>query len=155
MSENQNGSPYFPPLYGSVDCGQCENTECWCRGKYQRSRRDFTHTSGRCPRLPDERGFVEETERKLYAETFPLVCAERSDSVLHLTLMIPGSKRPKKVYLAKSGTWYFNEKNEFGSYSKRALTIESFHSREGILGRMDSLYTDYCLFRATIEDYFV
>ena len=75
--------------------------------------------------------------------------------MLYLTLTIPGSKRSKKVYLAKSGTWYFNEKNEFGSYSKRALTIESFRSKEDVLDHMESLYTDYCLLRATIEDYYV
>lgn len=43
-------SPYFPHLYGEVDCGKCEiASECCCRGRYQRNRRDFSHTSGRCP----------------------------------------------------------------------------------------------------------
>lgn len=46
--------PYFPLLYGTVDCGQCEiAADCRCRYKYQRDRRDFTHTAGRCPHLPD------------------------------------------------------------------------------------------------------
>ena len=82
MSEKQNSSPYFPPLSGKVECGQCKDTECQCLGKHQRSRRDFTHTSGRCPRPPDQRSFVDENEQKLYAEPFPIVCTEQSGSVL-------------------------------------------------------------------------
>ena len=82
MSEKQNSSPYFPPLSGKVECGQCKDTECRCLGKHQRSRRDFTHTTGRCPRLPDQRSFVDEKEQKLYAEPFPIVCTEQSGSVL-------------------------------------------------------------------------
>lgn len=41
---------YFPPLYGGVECGECEMASiCHSRYKYQRDRRDFTYTSGRCP----------------------------------------------------------------------------------------------------------
>ena len=79
--------PYFPPLYGNVECEKCEiKTTCWCCGKYQRNRRDFTHTSGRCPRLPDRRGFVEKSERELYAATFLLVHAERGEAVSYTHL---------------------------------------------------------------------
>ena len=48
---------YFPPPYGRVECGECDMASaCHSRGKYQRDRRDFTYTSGRCPRLPDCKG---------------------------------------------------------------------------------------------------
>ena len=56
---------YFPPLHGAVDCEKCEVRDCWCRGKFQRNRRNMPHTSGRCPRLPDLCGFVEKEERLL------------------------------------------------------------------------------------------
>lgn len=149
-------TPYFPPLHGNVDCGKCEiASNCWCCGKHQRDRRDFTHTSGRCPRLPDKRGFVAEQERELYAQTFPLIYAERGEDVLHLTLTIPGAKRPKKVYQTKSGYWYFREKNESGLYVKRVLSIESCDSEAEIIKKMDLFDYDYCLFRAAIEDYYV
>ena len=75
---------YFPPLHGAVDCEKCEVRDCWCRGKFQRNRRDMPHTSGRCPRLPDLCGFVEKEERELYKATFMLVHA--AVSYTHLTL---------------------------------------------------------------------
>ena len=51
-----SASPYFPPLYEKPDCAKCEKRrDCYSYGKYQRDRRDFTYTSGRCPRLPDMR----------------------------------------------------------------------------------------------------
>ena len=93
---------YFPPLHGAVDCEKCEVRDCWCRGKFQRNRRDMPHTSGRCPRLPDLCGFVEKEERELYKATFMLVHAEYGVGGLHLTLTIPGHKRNRKVYQTKS-----------------------------------------------------
>ena len=105
---------YFPPIKGPVDCAQCEAADCWCRDKFQRSRRDFTHTSGRCPRLPDLRGFVERDEREAYAAAFMLIHAELGAGGLQLTLTIPGKKRYRKVYLTKSGYWYFNTRSEEG-----------------------------------------
>ena len=67
---------YFPPLHGAADCEKCEAWDCWCRGKFQWNRRDMTHTSGRCPRLPDLCGFVEKEERELYEAAFMLVHAQ-------------------------------------------------------------------------------
>lgn len=32
---------YFPPLHGAVDCEKCEVRDCWCRGKFQRNRRNM------------------------------------------------------------------------------------------------------------------
>ena len=154
MPGHEANTAYFPPLCGTVDCFQCEiASECWCRCKYQRKRGDFSHTSGRCPRLPDYRGFVEQEHRKLYAKTFSLVHAERGEDVLYLTLTVPGMKRPKKVYQTQSGEWYFHEKNDDGTYSKREISFESYHSREQILDHMDMAHTDYCLFRAEIFGY--
>lgn len=149
-------TPYFPPLHGEVDCGKCEiASECLCRGKYQRNRRDFTHTSGRCPRLPDRRGFVEKKQRELYAKTFPLIHVERGEEALYLSLTIPGVKRLRKVYQTKDGSWYFREENKFGDSVRRALNFESWRKKSAILDFMELYDYDYCLFRATIEDYFV
>ena len=118
---------YFPPLHGAVDCEKCEVRDCWCRGKFQRNRRDMPHTSGRCPRLPDLCGFVEKEERELYKATFMLVHAEYGVGGLHLTLTIPGHKRNRKVY----------------------------QSKEDILRHMKSLRTDYCILRCSMEGFTV
>lgn len=151
-----SNTPYFPPLYGEVDCGKCEiASECRCRYKYQRNRRDFPYTSGRCPRLSDRRGFVDKSQQDLYAKTFPLVHAERGEDALDLTLTIPGVKRARKVYQTKGGSWYFREKDEFGDYVRRALNFECYRQKADILNFMELRDYDYCLFRATIEDYFV
>ena len=73
--------------------------------------------------------------------------------MLYLTLTIPGMKRPKKVYQARTGRWYFHEKNEDGTYSKREVTFESYRSREKIMDHMDMVHTDYYLFRGEIQGY--
>lgn len=146
---------YFPPLYGGVDCGKCEVQNCWCRGKYQRNRRDMTHTSGRCPRLPDLKGFVEKEERELYKSTFMLVHAECGAGGLHLTLTIPGHKRTRKVYQTKSGYWYFRTKSQEGYPVKQALYIGGFYTVEGITQYMEELHTDYCILRCDLAGFTV
>ena len=151
-----SGTPYFPPLYGDVDCGRCEiASKCPCQYRYQRNRRDFLPASGRCPRLPDWRGFVDMSQRELYAKTFPLIHAERGEEMLNLNLTLPGSKRLRKVYQTRGGSWYFREKSEFGDYIRRAINFECCRKKDEILNRMELYDYDYCLFRATIEDYFV
>lgn len=148
--------PYFPPLSGAVECHKCEKgSGCWCRGKYQRNRRDFTHTSGRCPRLPDRRGFVEKEERALYAATFPLVHAELGCELLHLTLTIPGQRRAKKVYRTKSGYWYFKQKNGHGYISRRVLEIGGYYDESDIQNYMERMGAAYCILRCNITDYTV
>ena len=77
---------YFPPLAGAVACRECDRADCMSRDRFQRNRRDFTVTSGRCPRLPDLRGYVDREDRALYEATFPLVHAKREDGRLTLTL---------------------------------------------------------------------
>ncbi len=146
---------YFPPLYGGVECGECDMAAvCHSCGKYQRDRRDFTYTSGRCPRLPDRRGFVDKSQKKLYAETFPLVHAERGDESLTLSLSIPGEKRLKKVYLKKDGYWYFRERAEDRSYIRRRINFNCFQSMKDVLDYMNLYDADYCLFRVVIMDCF-
>lgn len=127
---------------------------CHSRYKYQRDRRDFTYTSGRCPRLPDRRGFVDISQKKLYAETFPLVHAERGDESLTLSLSIPGEKRLKKVYLWRGGYWYFRERAEDRSYVRRRVNFNCFRTEMDVLDYMSLYDADYCLFRAVIGDDF-
>ena len=146
---------YFPPLSGKVDCSQCKAEDCRSRDKHQRSRRDFTHTSGRCPRLPDLRGFVERDQREAYAAAFMLIHAELGAGGLQLTLTIPGQKRYRKVYLTRSGYWYFNTRNEEGDPIRQALNIGSFNSKEDIVYYMEKLHSDYCIFRCELADFLV
>ena len=150
-----NNQHYFPPLSGKVDCSQCEAEDCRSRDKHQRNRRDFTHTSGRCPRLPDLRGFVERNEREAYAAAFMLIHAELCVGGLQLTLTIPGQKRYRKVYLTKSGYWYFNTRNEEGHPIRQALNIGCFCSKEEIVQYMEKLHSDYCIFRCELADFTV
>lgn len=151
-----DNTPYFPSVYQKPECFKCEKTDCMNRNKYQRDRRDFMCTSGRCPRLPDRRGFVGKSEQELYAATYPLVHAELGDEdTLSLTLTMPGTKRKRKVYSTKSGYWYFRMTDPYGYKIKRIITIYGGHSKREILDRMEQNDTDYCLFRCTIEDSFI
>ena len=143
-----SASPYFPPMYQKPDCARCEKRkDCWSCGKYQRDRRDFTYTSGRCPRLPDMRGFVEQDERELYARTFPLLHAERAEETLHLYLSLPDMKRTKKVTRSKKyGFWIFRDGD-----IRRVLDFR-FDDEQAVLDEMERLHADYCLFPAIITD---
>lgn len=154
--DHMSQKPYFPPLYGNVECEKCEiKTTCWCCGKYQRNRRDFTHTSGRCPRLPDRRGFVEKSERELYAATFLLVHAERGEEALRLTLNLPGERRNRKVYCTKSGYFYYRVKNGDGYFEKKVIHITGAGSKKEIMDYMKMVDADYCIFRCEKTDYLV
>ena len=151
-----DNTPYFPSLYPKPECCKCEKSDCMSRNKYQRDRLDFTYTSGRCPRLPDRRGFVEKSERKLYEASFPLVHAELGEGdTLYLTLTIPGVKRSRKVYSTKNGYWYFREIDSYGYRIKRIITIHGGHSKKEILNHMEYVDADYCMFKCTIEDSFI
>lgn len=59
---------YFPAPGEKPDCGRCEREGCWSRGKFQRDNRHFSYTSGRCPRLPDDRGNLWMEDAALLAE---------------------------------------------------------------------------------------
>jgi hypothetical protein len=152
--------PYFPPRYGNVDCDKCElaGYSCHSWGKYQRNKRDFTVTSGRCPRLPDMRGFVDDKERDLYGQTFPLVHAERSegfsadDDVVFLTLGVPGKKTGKRIYCTKSGYFYVKTKDDDGYAIKRVIFIETYRSVKDIAEYMRRFHSDYCIFSCEISE---
>lgn len=149
-----NEQPYFPPLYGKIECGRCDIAyACPNCGKHQRDRRDFTFTSGRCPRFPDTRGFVDKSQQDLYERALPLVHAQSCVGGLTLFLTLPGERRRRRVYQTKSGSWYFREKGEDRTYRKRCISVQRLESREAILREMALLHTDYCLFQAVIEDY--
>lgn len=148
---------YFPPLYGEVECNKCEKEDCYCRGKYQRSKREFTVTSGRCPRLPDKCGFVDSKERELYAQTFPLVHAELGgEDALHLSLSMPNEKRIRKIYRYQStGSWYFRCKDKDGNPIRRVLLIGSFSNEQSIIDFMVTHKKDYCIFTCEITQYWL
>lgn len=150
-----NQQHYFPLLYGTVDCARCEAEDCQSRDKHQRNRRDLSYTSGRCPRLPDQRGFVEREEREAYAAAFPLVHAEIGLGGLQLSLSIPGQKRYRKVYRTKSGYWYFNSRNEEGDPIKEALDLRSFNSTTEIMQYMELQHTDYIVIRCELAGFMI
>lgn len=98
---------YWPSPYTRPECRFCDYRTCINRGKFQRDRRDFSVTSGRCPRLPDKRGFVDERWRKDYEQTFPLLHCERDTSgELRLTVTIPGSPKLKIPKYHKRDHWW-------------------------------------------------
>ena len=144
-------APYFPPTYEKPDCHFCERREtCTSCDKFQRDRRDFSYMSGRCPRLPNRRGFVEREERELYASIFPLVHAERGEDSVDLSLSIPGQKRLKKVYRSNGyGVWWFRD----GYRIRHILDLEhNFQDEQEILDFMEKQNWDYCVFRCEILD---
>ena len=149
-----NDAPYFPPTYQRPDCGRCEKRkECFSCGKYQRDRRDFTYTSGRCPRLPDYRGFVDRDERDLYAHTFPFIHAERGGVSVSLSLSLPDAKRLKKVYRTYGSWWFRDGKDEYGYLIRRCLTMEhSFQNEQEIFDYMEDRNWDYILIRVDVLD---
>ena len=120
-------TPYFPALYREVDCSKCEiAAKCRNYGKSQRNRRDFSVLSGRCPRLPDKRGFVEKGERERYASVFPLVHAERGDEEeedLELTLRLPGEKRNRRCIRRRADTGTTKQRMKTGT--PRGLSCKS------------------------------
>ena len=148
--------PYFPPLYGDVECQKCDLQEsCHSCGCYQRNRRDFTGTSRRCPRLPDWRGFVAEEQWELYAAAFPLVFARRDGDALRLTLRLPGEKRERKVYRYKSlGYWYFRDRLD-GEPVRRVLSILEGDDEEEIWNRLAAAHSNTCVLRCRLENNFL
>lgn len=155
MNTQDKSMPYFPPLNGRVECGECElYGRCLNSRRYQRNRRDFTVTSGRCPRLPDNRGLMDPEQQKIYSAAFPAVFASRSGSYLALSVRNPEDGRIRKVSHSRSGHWYFRERVA-GEAVKRVLEIHGAYSRKDILAQMDAARRDTFTFRCTITDYFV
>lgn len=127
-------TPYFPPLHGAVECGECGRTDCPSRGRFQRDRRDFTWTSGRCPRLPDMRGHVAEDEQTLYERTFPLVLAEIGDSDgLYLFLKLPDGERRVLYYCKTFRRYWFRDRDDDGEPVRRVVDLERSGTPEELL----------------------
>lgn len=62
--------PYFPREDEIPNCSRCDfASECHSKGKFQRNKRNFSYTSGRCPRLPDIWGKVDKSQEELYLAT--------------------------------------------------------------------------------------
>lgn len=157
---NTNEKHYFPPVGRAVtvNCTECEKQGCPSRGKFQRNRRDLSYTSGRCPRLPDMRGFVEPDEQELYTAAFPLLRAslrtdERHGKRLCLIMSFPGTKRTRKVCRSKAcGSFYYTEK--VGSdHVKRVVTVHGANDLTDIADDMAVQHTNEMLYRCTVEDY--
>lgn len=147
---------YFPSFYeNEINCYKCELTDCWCRGKSQRNRRDFTHTSGRCPKVPDRRGFVEPEQRLNQRNAYPLIYAEIGEGCVHLSLSIPGDKRLKTVYRTKSGYWYYKTKDGDGDKIKQCINIVGYDSLDEIKKFASSVYADYIILPCEIADFIV
>lgn len=141
---------YFPDFEGGdIECSKCEKANCMSRGKHQRNRKDFEVTSGRCPRLPDWRGFVDMTERENQRNAYPIVHAEMGGEAITLSISRPGVKRMKKVYRTKSGYWYFRDKAEWSdgtkSFYRQAIAIGWYKSEDRIMEYMEDVRADYCL----------
>jgi hypothetical protein len=150
---------YFPDFYSdNPDCCQCEKTDCHSRGKHQRGRKDFTYTSGRCPRLPDKRGFLDKSELINQSSIYPVVHAEMGCEDVFLSISIPGDKRIRKVYRTKSGFWYYNAKEEL--YDGEVGTVKkiiqiSCYNYDDIVNYTELVGAEYCRFGATITDSYV
>lgn len=144
---------YFPAFYETnIACCECEKKDCHSRGKFQRDKRDFTVTSGRCPRLPDMRGFVDNNERINQRNAYPLVYAEGSGDHVSLHLSTPGDKRLRKVYQTRSGYWYYKTKDECGNKIRRVIHIGIYRTFEAILAYMERVHSDYCIFPCETSD---
>ena len=96
-----NESKYFPPLYGDVRCDLCEKEDCHSREKYQRSKRDFSVLSGRCPRLPDLSGNVDPADEEAHYKEFPILIVDRRGADTKLSIKIPGGEKEKPVFVSK------------------------------------------------------
>ena len=66
-------------------------------------------------------------------------------------------RRPRRVYFVK-GYWYMRDKDPIGMQARRAITIadtDYIESPRQIINRMDGERTNRCVFRCTVEDYFI
>ena len=136
----------------NIACWECEKSDCHSRGKFQRNKRDFTVTSGRCPRLPNMLGFVDNNERENQRNSYPLVYAESNGEYVALNISVPGEKRLRKKYQTGSGYWYYKTKDGLGNKIRRVIHIGAYNEFEDILAYMERVHSDYCIFPCEISD---
>jgi len=146
--------PYFPAFESiytktDVECHKCERENCHSRGKYQRDRRDFTYTSGRCPRLPDMNGHVETFEAGIRCDAYPFIMAQIDrDDKLHLLISIPGDPTEHIVYRTKSDDWYYRRKGV-----KRVVYIDGHSTRKSVINYMNQRQAKYIKLPCCLSDY--
>lgn len=140
---------YFPDIGSQPDCRYCDKGSCPNREKFQRGRRDFSVTSGRCPRLPDDRGFVDPDESCDYANTFDLVNAERSGEKIIVRLSRPFGLN-RTVYRLH-GYWWFRDRID-GQPVRRVVHFAA-RDVDDLREQMDYMRTNKMVFRARVEDY--
>ena len=154
---------YFPAFNGEADCNRCElvdwsdgrtygKADCPSYGKSQRNRRDFTYTSGRCPKLPDQRGLVHESQRANQRKAYPLIHAERTVGGVLLRISLPAKNNSLCVYKTRSGFFYFNSRDKDGYKIKRLIFIGGNKDYKDIVNFMESRKADYCVFDCEITD---
>lgn len=144
---------YFPKFYETdIKCHLCNRADCASRGKIQRNCPEFGYESGRCPKLPDKRGFVHKSERSNQRQAYPLVHAEEAGDTVKLNLSIPGDIHLKRIYQTKSGYWYYNTKDDDGNKIKRVVFIGIHNTRKSIAQYMERVHADYCIFDCSISD---
>jgi hypothetical protein len=146
---------YFPSFYeADIDCGRCEKADCKCRGLSQRSNRDFEVTSGRCPKVPDRRGFVAKEEQENQRSAYPFVHVEIGDiDSVSLSISIPGDKRLKKVKRSRYGSWYYNTKDEGGNKIKRIIFMGACRTYKDLVEYGERVRADYFLLPCEITEW--
>ena len=145
---------YFPAFHGEAECHKCEREDCHSRGAHQRNRRDFTVTSRRCPKIPDRRGFVDESQRENQRKAYPLVHAESDGDSVVLTLSLPEEK-PKllRVSMTKSGYFWVRAKDADLGKIKRVIQVAGCNmSLRDIKEFMRDHHCDYCIFDVFVTD---
>ena len=146
---------YFPLFHGEAECHKCEMEDCVCRGKHQRNKREFEVTSGRCPKIPDLRGFVHTSQRENQRNAYPLIHAESNGEEVFLSISIPGKKKMLRVYETKSGYTFFKTKDESGNAIKRLISVDGNMTHREILDFMEWRKAYYCHFVCEITEYCV
>ena len=116
---------YFPKFTEeNVECGKCEKANCHSREKYQRNKRHFSYQSGRCPRLPDTKGFVIEEEKENQKRAYPFVEIKVSEEAVKIMINIPNDKKRRVYYRKSLCAWYYVIKDKNGNRMKKAIRID-------------------------------
>lgn len=146
---------YFPKFNErNIECSKCEKGNCYSREKYQRNTRHFSYQSGRCPRLPDIRGFVIEEERENQRKAYPFVEVMVSEEAIKIMLNIPEAKKKRRVYYRKScHTWYYTLKDDNGNKMRVAIYIEGCSSWNDIREYSEYIHASHFILNCRICNY--